>query len=228
MSPLPTLPVNALPLADAIRRFVPHELWIDFERADEKCSKFPFELMGADYAARLNKGRGDPRAELDRAARAERDRKWNRIEDTFIGQLVAGSLIMYAQSEPPFGNWRAVAPQSCRGMRIKHLPTGRVTAPNVELVGVYVAEAQALATEETRKITGAPGRPSSMHLIEAEFERRVEAGNIEQTLTRQSEVLFEWFKAKHPEEPPPKAKTIRNRLAKAYRRATVGLKRPKL
>jgi hypothetical protein len=230
MNSLPTLPVNALPLADATRQFVPRGLWIDFERADEKCSQFPFELMGADYAARLNKGRGDPRAELDQAARVERDRTWKRIEDTFIGQLVAGSLIMYAQSEPPFGNWRAVAPQSCRGMRIKDLHSGRVAGPNVELFGVYVAEAQAPAAEATPKTTGAPGRPSSMHLVAAEYARRFKAGTTEQNLTEQSKVLAQWLIDTYPDMPSTSAKTIENKLRPDYRRThpATDLKPPKL
>lgn len=67
--------------------------------------------------------------------------------------------------------------------------------------------------------TGTPGRPSSMHLIRPEFERRVAAGTLEPSLNRESEALVAWLMAAHPDMPPPTPKTVANNLRKAYRDA---------
>lgn len=67
--------------------------------------------------------------------------------------------------------------------------------------------------------SGAPGRPTSMHLIEAEFERRAESGAIESSLNKQAEVLEQWLARAHPDMPGATAKTIANRLRETYRSA---------
>jgi len=68
-------------------------------------------------------------------------------------------------------------------------------------------------------VSGAPGRPSSMHLIRQEFERRAESGAIETSLDKESKALSAWLSAAHPEMPPTTAKTIANNLREAYRTA---------
>jgi hypothetical protein len=67
--------------------------------------------------------------------------------------------------------------------------------------------------------TGASGRPSAMHLVRAEFERRVALGQLEGTVTAQSEVLASWLPSAHPGAAPAKAKSIRNNLGARYREA---------
>lgn len=72
--------------------------------------------------------------------------------------------------------------------------------------------------------TGAPGRPSSMHLVIMEFESRASRNDIEQTATEQAQVLADWLKQKHPTQPKLTRKTIRNNIGQKYRQ----LKGPKL
>jgi hypothetical protein len=223
VSPLATLPASALPLAEAVRKFVPRELWVRYERAHQEFARLP----PGPGVERLRFVIGLPPT---KTARDDIKRAWERIEQTFTEKLVAGFLTLYVQKEPPFGMWQALAPQLCRGMRIKDLPKGHVTASNFELVGVYVAEAQLSVADEVAATTGAPGRPTSIHLVVAEFERRAKAGNIERNLPTQSEVLARWLKANHPRHPPLKPKTIENKLRHDYRRltATSNQKPPKL
>ncbi len=64
--------------------------------------------------------------------------------------------------------------------------------------------------------TGAPGRPSSMHLVKEEFRRRVEAGTIERKLALEARALEAWLKQSHARHPPLTAKTIANRLRETY------------
>jgi hypothetical protein len=65
--------------------------------------------------------------------------------------------------------------------------------------------------------TGAPGRPSSMHLIEAEFEARCKRDEVAASLAEESRHLANWLKSNHPSAPPVTPKTIQNRLRETYR-----------
>jgi hypothetical protein len=47
---------------------------------------------------------------------------------------IAGTLIIYAQNDPPFGDWNALASESCGSMRIKSLRSGRFKGSNFELL----------------------------------------------------------------------------------------------
>ena len=66
--------------------------------------------------------------------------------------------------------------------------------------------------------SGAPGRPSSMHLVEAEFSARCTRNEVEATLAEEAMVLAAWLRNKHPNSPPLTAKTIKNKLREAYRK----------
>jgi hypothetical protein len=65
--------------------------------------------------------------------------------------------------------------------------------------------------------SGAPGRPSSMHLVEIEFRARCERNEVSASVTKEAELLADWLQGKHPSEPRLKAKTIKNKLSSAYR-----------
>jgi len=65
--------------------------------------------------------------------------------------------------------------------------------------------------------SGAPGRPSSMYLVEAEFAARCQRNEVADTVKTESEILADWLKSEHPNSPPASAKAIRNRLREAYR-----------
>lgn len=67
--------------------------------------------------------------------------------------------------------------------------------------------------------TGAPGRPSSMHYIRAEFERRAKAGTLEKSLQMEAELLVAWLRSTHPGTPALTAKTVCNTIRAAYRAA---------
>jgi hypothetical protein len=64
--------------------------------------------------------------------------------------------------------------------------------------------------------SGAPGRPSSAHLVDAEFERRLQSGAIKSSLASQAEVLKAWLKTTHPKLSPMSAGTIENRIRDAW------------
>ena len=65
-----------------------------------------------------------------------------------------------------------------------------------------------------------------MHLVEAEFKRRCDAGRLEPSLTKEAEALAAWFRTAHPEVSPLKAKSIANKLRDPYRAATPSPRTP--
>jgi hypothetical protein len=65
--------------------------------------------------------------------------------------------------------------------------------------------------------TGAPGRPSSMHLIEAEFAARSARGERAGTLAEESRILAHWLRSKHPNEQRAGPKAIENKLRQKFR-----------
>ena len=73
-------------------------------------------------------------------------------------------------------------------------------------------------TAEEPLRTGAPGRPSSSHLILAELERRALAGTMEMRVGAEARALAEWLKKTHPQYPATTAENIirdRHKVLKA-------------
>jgi hypothetical protein len=68
--------------------------------------------------------------------------------------------------------------------------------------------------------TGAPGRPSSMHLVEAEYRARCDRGEAEAGIGAEAKTLAEWLQSKHPHLPRLKPKSIANRLRHEHRKRT--------
>lgn len=71
--------------------------------------------------------------------------------------------------------------------------------------------------------TGAPGRPSIIHLIEDEYDRRAIRREVRGTLSAEADDLAKWAAKTHPRAPSITSKTIQNRLRDKYRHVT---KRP--
>jgi hypothetical protein len=65
--------------------------------------------------------------------------------------------------------------------------------------------------------TGAPGRPSAMHLVEAEYDARIARGEAKGRVSEVASVLATWAKATYPNLHPPTAATIANRLRRKHR-----------
>lgn len=61
--------------------------------------------------------------------------------------------------------------------------------------------------------TGMPGRPSkAKHLIDAEFERRVDANECEASLAGEARALRSFLKKQHPYVEQPEQKTVENNI----------------
>src|SRR4051812_45454784 len=64
---------------------------------------------------------------------------------------------------------------------------------------------------------GAPGRPTSMHLVEIEHAARWDRGEALESIVAESEALATWLKTVHPSAARLTPKTIRNNLSLAHR-----------
>lgn len=72
--------------------------------------------------------------------------------------------------------------------------------------------------------SGGPGRPSSVHLVEAEFRRRCALATVEGSMAKESVYLAAWLQSAHPNAPPLTPKTITNRLLPTFRARTASRK----
>jgi hypothetical protein len=71
--------------------------------------------------------------------------------------------------------------------------------------------------DSTTYRTGAPGRPTSTHLIVEEARRRIRAGPHPATLKAFAQELAAWLSVTHPNAAPTKAKTIQNSIRVLWR-----------
>jgi hypothetical protein len=66
--------------------------------------------------------------------------------------------------------------------------------------------------------SGFPGRPSKgKHLIDDEFDRRVETDQVCLSLRDEAQVLLVWLAKHHPQVPRPSLKTIENKIRTGHR-----------
>jgi hypothetical protein len=148
-----------------------------------------------------------------------------KIERRFISMLEAGQLVASGRHNSPLVEREKLPASAWAVLTIADdIRKNLVVGPGLQIFDVRVseqdrAEATGIRGVEKPPHTGAPGRPSSMHLIEQEFVRRRNAKTLEPSLQREGDALAAWLASTHPELPPATSKTIRNRLRKSYRDA---------
>ena len=207
-----SLPDNALPLREAIRRFVSEDLWRAYEQAAEERKKVPRRPSYLSTSVREWEAERTNRAARQMcSSRPDMHKAWAAIQRALIEQLVSGELTAFAQADPPFGPWRLIPAAAWHSLHIKDVRHGRVMGPNIDLTGLHVMAVNRSVAPVMR--TGTQGRPNQgIHFIMAEFERRHDAGNTERSRLREAEWLLAWFHAHHPDKQPPTVKTIYNNL----------------
>jgi hypothetical protein len=150
------------------------------------------------------------------------------------GLIVSGSGILYgpvdSEGRPPGLDWPALfspagaearssievdVPAAIAAMR-RAFPAAEPTAETTaETVGTDAGPLPEILS------TGAPGRPTSMHLIRPEHQRRLDAGEAHDAVASEARHLAAWFGEKHSKAPQPTAKAIENAIRDAHRqRAT--------
>jgi hypothetical protein len=115
-------------------------------------------------------------------------------------------------------HWRAGSDdnlQNRRGVEVARIQVLKTDMVRWWPFGLVEAAAETSAVAPT---SGAPGRPSSMHLIEDEHRARWERGNALPGVAAEARALHDWFRKAHPDKKPPKAGTIENRIRHEHRR----------
>ena len=64
--------------------------------------------------------------------------------------------------------------------------------------------------------SGAPGRPTSMHIVFAELERRADAGTLSDSIVQESKDLSRWLGSNHGDKPQAKPKSIEAAIRARY------------
>jgi hypothetical protein len=212
-------PKRPLPFHEALRAFVPAELWDDYERALDALSAEPrrpsYWSMSVNEwsdAMEIYESRSEFRA--DRRANAED--KLARIVAYMVERLVAGELTGIVQDDPPFGPWRAIPSLSWRSLEPIDIAAGHFRASKTQLKFVQVIEGRYEPPVEIVS-SGSPGRASSKQLYTAEFRRRRDEGFAEPTVKGEAAYLESWMAHRHPGAPGAEAKTIENNIRADHR-----------
>ena len=200
--PLDNPPAGALPLAEALALFSPPDLWSDYLRKSAV-------RRGVPRDAAYNKERKPLQADLNRLLR--------RIKQTVVDRLIAGELIGFGQEAPPFGPWRRIPAAAWRTLKLADIRKGVARGSDIELGGLHILEAGPANSSSIRR--DRIGRPSDFPTIEAEFDRRIKAGDIAGSLNQQAHILADWYAITYPHHRPYRPSTIRNRLREKYREA---------
>lgn len=195
-------PSGALPLADAIAKFAPSDLWADYERASAQRRAVP-------------RNAGNPSEH--RLAQAEVNRLLRQIKQAVTDRLLSGELIAFGQEEPPFSPWRQIPAAAWRSMKLSDIRRGRATERTTTLHALHILEIEPARKAPVRRARA--GRPSDMPVIKAEFERRIQAGKIAVSLNAQADQLADWYAATYPRRAPYSPSTIRNCLRHRYSEA---------
>ncbi len=94
---------------------------------------------------------------------------------------------------------------------------GATTSPGATTAAGGSTISETDVTEPDISHTGAAGRPSIAHIVDAEFKRRSECGEAHPVLADEAHVLFEWKEKNFRRAPRLTEKTIKNRIRAAHR-----------
>lgn len=130
------------------------------------------------------------------------------FSDASLGPLPSDDLLLYSNPciDETLGHWRSNDLLWDR----RGDPWGRLLVLKADVLRHWPFESQPIRS-------GGPGRGTSMHLVEAEFERRAQRGDVQPTLAKEAEALERWLIENHKNSPRATAKTIQNRLRDCYR-----------
>lgn len=207
-------PSGSIPLHEAMKQFLPAEMWKEHARATEARKHEPrpvswFDSSGRDWET-AQKVQRRP------SARADLHRVWYGMLAAMKAKLEAGELRAFGQEDPPFGPWRQIPAPAWRQLRINNATKGQAMVHSTVIHDIHI-----LPPDIDDLIPpGTPGRPGKgIDIIEIEFQRRIESGEIEPSLAAESRLLADWYHRTYPRRDPPTAKTVENRIRLKYKEA---------
>jgi hypothetical protein len=227
-------PTDGYTLKEALKRFPAPGEWQAYERArraagSRRNRRYSMTLRGepiVGWAAAEGMQRSNALIE-------QRERAWHDLCFDLISRLRSGELIATGLEEPltldrarrpiPVHLWQLLRPDFKHsvavggGLKISGILVRRATEADQEPPAVSTTVEELLAPDlDILPEARPPGRPSMMPKIEAEMRRRAAAGQLRPTLSVESKVLASWAQTTHPDEHPPRAKSIQRRLGRLY------------
>lgn len=146
---------------------------------------------------------------------AESRRLVAAVYSRFSERLRTGELVAWAREGSPLAPWREIPSTAWASLDVDDADAGTVKGPGgVALYDVHVG--RRVVPPEPLIEAGTPGRPSAAHLVVAEFDRRVGAGLLCETLKAEAETLAAWLKRSHPKAPPLGASRIQEVIRGGY------------
>ena len=209
-------PKGAIPLSEAMKRFLPAEMWEEHARAKEVRQSLPrrpnyFSTPVRDWEEAKSAYKGKART---RTAKADPYQVFADMVAAMKAKLEAGELTALAQDPPPFGPWRAIPAFAWRSLLIKNVAKGQATNDTMTLSDIHILPPDL----DDHVPTGLPGRPSKgIPIIRVEFERRVVAGEIAKTLASESRALADWYHRSYPLHDRASPKTIAHNIRSDYK-----------
>jgi hypothetical protein len=82
--------------------------------------------------------------------------------------------------------------------------------------GISIQQSADALDKQTTYATGAPGRPTSRHLVVPEAQRILDDGRHPKNLTVFSNELAKWLRTTHPKAAPMTSKTIQDAIRKMW------------
>jgi hypothetical protein len=137
------------------------------------------------------------------------------FSDSRLDQILSKELCLFSRPYLDDEHWRKGFDDSLedrRGARWRRLMVLKAD------VARYWPFDIARPADVTPLVTGAPGRPTSMHLVELEHRDRWQRGEAETSIGAEAAALANWLRTEHPHAPPLTPKTIANKLRHDYRR----------
>jgi hypothetical protein len=227
-------PTDGCTLHEALARFADSAKWQSYERARQAArgrrKRGYFRMLSGEPIV----GRAAAEEmERSNALIEQRDRAWRDLCFDLISRLRSGELIATGLEEPltldrarrpiPPHLWQVLRPNFKHsvavggGLKISGILVRCTTVADLEPRVVQNAAEELLDPDLDRiPETRPPGRPSMMPQIQAEMRRRAAAGQLRTTLSAESKVLASWAQTTHPDERPPRAKSIQRRLGRLY------------
>ena len=140
-------------------------------------------------------------AEPDRLAGPDNRRHYRKINYVDLRSLKLWLKVLTSEAEAT----TAAAPQPEESRNALPQATGTEQLDQADDEDIYKS--------------GAPGRPTSAHLVNEELQRRAAAGELCGTLASEAEHLSQWLAREHPKAPRMTPKTISNSCRNAFRSA---------
>jgi len=239
-------PHGSTPLSDAMKEFLPAEMWDEFARATE-ARKNPQRWPGASNNQEI-------RSRFVRLSNA-----WHAIIAAMKLKFETGELTAFGREDPPLGPWCVISAPAWRTLRITNVENGVASVGPNKIYDIYVLPPDATPEspdyddlmrtgtaehlrlyanigtpdaedldligregppsdirEPPRPKRGKAGRPTDIAIILAELERRIEECSLELSLSQQAKALRDWFKLNHPKKRLMTAKTIENNAGELY------------